>query len=68
MTDTRTLGTWLAVPSGFSLTSLVKKSASIVRLFGSLIADGIPVVSLILVILPSTYSEPWGPNKDKSGR
>ena len=39
-----------AVPSGFSLHSLIKKSVTALRLFGSLTVDGILVRSLIIPI------------------
>ena len=58
----------LTVPSGFSFTILIKKSANWERFFRSLIGAGIPVASLILLILPPTGSEPWGLYKDKSCR
>ena len=48
----------LTVPSGFSLTSLVKKSASRERLFGALAADGIPVALLILAVFPLFITDP----------
>jgi hypothetical protein len=42
----------LILPSGFSLTSLIKKSASRERLFGAISTDRIPVASLMFPVSP----------------
>jgi len=58
------------VPTGFSLTSLMKKSASCERGLGSVIVT--VDISVAILITPSSvvliYSESWGLSRRSSGQ